>query len=75
MVNCVGCGQFVKMLDNSSYVDNLDSSYVDIFDEAFDKQHFDQLHFNQQQQHFDVIVEMGKARKDVEEMASLNQPG
>ena len=43
---------------------------VDNFDEAFDKQHLDQ-----QQQHFDVNMEMGKAREDVEETASLNQPG
>ena len=39
---------------------------VDYFDEAFDKQH--ELHFNQQQQYFDVNMEMGKACEDVEEM-------
>ena len=48
------------MLGNSSYYVE-----VDYFDEAFDKQH--ELHFNQQQQYFDVNMEMGKARQDVEE--------
>ena len=36
VVNYMGCGQFVKMLGNSSYVD------VDHFDEL----HFDELHFD-----------------------------
>ena len=50
VVNYVGFGQFVKMLGNSSYVDvdNFEGSYVDIFDETFDKQHFDEVHFIQE---------------------------
>ena len=52
MVNCMGYGRLCKMLGISSYYVE-----VDFFDEAFDKQ----------QQYFDVNMEMGKARQDVEE--------
>ena len=48
---------FVKMVDNSSYVDM----------DQFDEQLFDRLHFNQ---HFDVNLEVAKeAREDVEEIS------
>ena len=40
---------------------------VDHFGKVFDEQRFDELHFNQQQP-FDVNMEMGKSCEDVEEM-------
>ena len=47
---------------------------VDHFGKVFDEQRFDELHFNQQQP-FDVNMEMGKSCEDVEEIIISGQQG